>query len=483
MESKFIAIDLGASSGRIILSYIKDGNAHLEEIHRFTNYLYNSNNYLHWDFSIIYDEIIIGLNKTFEKYSNIVSIGIDTFGVDFGLLDEQKKLIKNPYSYRNNFGDLIKSSVDQKINPFSLYKKTGIQYMPFNSLHQLFYLREHLNENFNQVVLLPDLIAYKLTGNLRTEKTNFSTTNLMDINNKKMIKEASCFNILENLFPKFINAGESYGYLKKELNKTSNDIDVIAVCSHDTASAVLATRLDNDSLFLSSGTWSLLGTKVNAPLVSKEAYNSGYSNELGFNNSFYFLNNIMGLWIFNNVLKTYLKETNKTISNVDLLLKDEPLFNSFIDVDHESFVNPSNMIHAIQDYCRKTNQVIPNTISEIIMVIFQSLAYKYKNKIDELEKITNKFYEKIVIVGGGSNIKVLNQMIASSTGKIVEKGIEEATAVGNILVQMKAKNIINSVESGLDLYLPSNKNIFYPQDKESYDTYYKHYTVILNYPF
>lgn len=482
MSKSFIAIDLGATSGRIVLYEVKNKTPKLIEVHRFSNYLINDKNLLYWDFNLIIKEIIYGLQKSFKITKNIVSIGIDTFGVDFGILNDNNELLKKPLSYRNNLGIYSKELVNERVSNKTLYNLTGIQYMPFNTLYQLVYLDNKMNIRPKEIILLPDLIAYYLTGEKRTEMTNFSTTNLMNVFSKEVITQSEKLNINSDIFPKFIKPGEKYGYLKNKFMKefdVNKKIEVVAVCSHDTASAILSIPTKRSQLFLSSGTWSLLGTLLPKPNISNRALKYNYSNELGYNNQIRFLKNIMGMWIINETLKVINKKDN-SITHDELnekMLHVKP-FVSFIDVDHPSFNAPSNMIEAIQKYCLDTNQKVPESYGELTMTIYQSLVFKYRKNIEELEYITRRKFNRIYVVGGGSNIEILNQMIASATNKKVIIGHSESTVIGNLLIQLKRANIIENIDEGIKMF-NKNEQEYLPNQIEDYEEAYVKFLEIL----
>lgn len=483
MDSSFIAIDIGASSGRVVISYLKNDKFVLDEVHRFSNYLIRKEQLLYWDINYIFNEIIKGIKKGIEINPNVSSIGIDTFGVDFVLLDEFDQMIQLPLSYRNNLGVHSSEKVNNIISKQKLYQKTGIQYMPFNTLYQLVYIKDELKIEFNKALLLPDYIAYLLTGVMRTEITNFSTTNLMSATEYKMIHEAMFLGIDKKIFPKFINPGEKYGEVSskiKDILNVKNSLEVIAVCSHDTASAVASIPRKRSQLFLSSGTWGLLGTLSSKPVVTKKASEFNFSNELGYNNKIRLLKNTMGLWIQNESIRVYQEKyphiTREQIN--EEVLHVEP-FKSFIDVDDLRFSAPENMIEEIKLYCSETNQPIPKGIGEIIMCIYQSLAFKYRVNIAELEEITKRNFKEIYIVGGGGNIELLNQMIASVTKKTVIVGETEATVIGNFLVQLKSKSIIDDLKDGLEMFRTRKERVYEPNQVSDYEDACHKYTKII----
>lgn len=475
MDKNYIAIDIGASSGRVVVFSTLGNKKDLKIIHRFNDYLVKEGSLLYWDIDKIFAEILFGIKKSFKEYTNIESIGIDTFGVDVALLDLNNKLIQRPLSYRNNLGLKLGDNIKESLKKDNLYDLTGIQYMPFNTLYQLIYIKDVLNINFTKAVLLPDYLSFLLTGKLRTEVTNFSTTNLMNLKTKKMIKEVSKYGIHEEMFPEFIDPGLIYGQLDEKIKKYldikyDKEVNVVAVCTHDTASAIVSINKKRSQVYLSSGTWGILGTLSKNPITSKKALKFNYSNELGYDNEIRFLKNTSGLWIQNEAIRNY-KKSNPNISDEAIresVLHVEP-FKSFIDVDDVRFTAPINMIEEIQNYCLDTNQPVPIEIGEIIMCIYQSLAFKYKKNIIELEQITKRTFKEIYIVGGGSSIDILNQMISSVTKKIVVTGETEATIMGNLLIQLKTAGQIKDLKDGIKILKTSKEKVYEPNQVSDYE--------------
>lgn len=479
MNNAYIAIDVGASSGRVVVCF-KEGNKYqFKVVHRFGNYLKKKEKYLYWEIKEMFKEILKGIEIATKKYGNIKSIGIDTFGVDVVLLDNDNNMVIKPLSYRNNLGLISNLIVESKISKKALYSLTGIQYNHFNTLYQLVYFKEILKIKFKRALLLPDYFAYLLTGSLRTELTIFSSTNLMNAKTYQLIKESNLLGIDKDLFPKFISAGETYGYLKKEIKDELNlkeDIKVIAVCGHDTASAVKSIPENSNQLFLNSGTMGVLGALIDEPILTSKALEYNYSNELGHDNKVRLLKNTMGLWIQNEAIKAYLKiNPSKSVEEVRKTVYKAKGVNSYINVDDDRFTAPNNMLEVINEYLIETNQQPLSDIGEIILCIYQSLALKYYFNIKEIEELTNTKYEEIYVTGGGSNIAVFLQQIANFTNKKVIKGETEATILGNLYVQLENDGIISSSKEGRELLKTRELEEFTPTRVDGYEAIIKKY--------
>lgn len=484
MESSYIAIDIGASSGRVVVFFNNGLNYEYKVIHRFKDYLRSDKKYLYWDIDYMYDQILKGIKFATKNYSNIKSIGIDTFGVDVVLLDNKKQVLIEPFSYRNNLGLVTSKIVEKSLPRERLYNLTGIQYNHFNTLYQLVYFKEVLDLNFNKVLLLPDYFAYLLTGEMRTEETIFSSTNLMNARNYQMIDEIEKLKLNKDMFPPLIKPGETYGYLKpevKDLIKINYDIKVVSVCSHDTASAVRSIPNLDSRLFLNSGTMGVLGALIDSPVLTSKSLYYNYSNELGHDRKVRLLKNTMGLWIQNEAIRAYINEyPNKTLEEVRKTVLESRGVKSFIDVDDDRFTAPSNMITAINSYLRETNQEELEYIGDIIFCIYQSLALKYYFNIEELEEITNNNYDSIHVIGGGSNIDVFLQIIADITRKKVYRGETEATILGNLYVQLNADQKVDNIDNFYNMITKRENKIYYPNNDKSYENVINKFNKIFN---
>jgi len=439
MLRKYLSIDIGASSGRIILSTTHNNQADIKELYRFSNHPIKLNGTLFWDFNQLMTSIYQGLELSYKEHPEILSIGIDTWGCDYGFIGNNDELLRNPVCYRDSRTKGIESKVYQVISKSDLYDKTGIQYLHFNTIYQLTYDAKFNTELLSQakhIMLIPDLIAFHLTGNARTELTNLSTTNLYNPNEKEIIKEISELGIDIHKFPAMIQPGEMYGTVKESIAKAYNipQTKVVAVCSHDTASAVLSLPIRKQA-YISSGTWSLVGTVLAHPLMTRQASIENYTNEVGHNHSIRFLKNIIGLWIINQCLETWKSEGHEySFKDLEIMSLSDNQKTALIDPDHPMFEQPSNMVNKIQQFCEMTGQIVPLSPGEILTTIYKSMAHKYKYALDRLEMITGQTYPSIVIIGGGGEINILNQMTSDICRKTVIIGSKEATALGNAMV-------------------------------------------------
>lgn len=481
---KVLSIDLGASSGRCMVVDYLNGDLTYEEIHRFKNDIIKIDGFLRWDINKIIFNIKEGIEKSFKKYPEIESIGVDTWGVDYCLLNRDGELIEYPISYRDDHTLNIFEEVSKILSFKTIYSINGLQYLHFNTIYQLFYMYQYRNliaTKAHCFLMIPDYIAYVLTGETRLEITNASTTGL--INHKTKLLDnflISELGIKKSIFPKIIYPGEKYGYLKKEfLPNLNKNVPVTAVCSHDTASAILGTSLSKSSIYISSGTWSLLGVELENSLVNDETLNSGFTNELGYKSSVDFLKNISGMFIVNQVLKDWeLYDEKINVESIPRMINDCAEYIGYIDVDDELFLTPNNMTLKIKKYLDKTNQFHPVFKGQMLNLIYISMAAKYKFYIDKLSKLIGKNINEIVICGGGNKADILNQYIANFTNLKVVQGPNEATVLGNAVSQLislneieneiVARQIINKRYKG-KLYMPQDVDIF----KHKYNEYLK----------
>ena len=449
---KVLAFDLGASSGRGIIASLDGGKITLNEIHRFANNGVNVRGTFYWDILYLFDQIKQGIVKA-KLAGGFDSIGIDTWGVDFGLLDENGDLIGNPVHYRDARTDNIPDELFRVVNCESVYEKTGIQIMNFNTLYQLYYLAKHrpdILKRADKMLFIPDLLNYFLTGEKRSEYTIASTSQMLDPYardwNRELLGEVE---IPQNILCDIIPAGTVVGEVSEDIctELGTAPVPVIAVGSHDTASAVVSVPTDKkDFVYISCGTWSLFGTELDAPNISEEGCRSSYTNEGGYGGSIRFLTNIMGLWLIQESRRTWIKQGNE-LSFGDLeqaALKCEP-FKCFIDPDSPEFGKPGDIPERVRRFCERTGQYVPQTTGEVMRCIYESLALKYKHAFLNLKKLTDKDFEGIHIVGGGTKDPLLCRMTAAACNIEVMAGPIEATALGNIAVQMMALGEISDI--------------------------------------
>lgn len=447
----FLAIDIGASSGRHILGSYKNNKIQIEEIYRFKNEIFKINNNLCWNFEYLFNEIINGLKKCKDLNKIPMSLAIDTWGVDFVLLDKYDNALGNNISYRDHRTDNIPEEVYNLISKEELYKRTGIQNLVFNTIYQLYSIRKNSTEllkNAKYFLMTPDYFNFLLTGKKFNEYTNASTTQLLNLKTSVWDYDIlKLLNIPKYIFQTILQPSTSIGYLKHSIKeKIGFDLEVIAAPSHDTASAVLSAPSydENYFLYLSSGTWSLLGTEIDNYNSSLKSLELNLTNEGGYNRKYRYLKNIMGLWIVQNIKK----ELNDKYSFKDLCDMASKANNKYIiiDVNDKVFLSPNSMIETIKDYCKiKLNYNIKN-INELISIVYNSLAKCYIETIKDIEILLNKKMESLYIIGGGSKDDYLNSLIARELEMKVYSGPAEATAIGNIISQMLNKNIFSSVK-------------------------------------
>lgn len=476
MTKKYLSIDIGASSGRMMLSVTNEKLIEFTELYRFSNHLVSEKETLYWDFDILMKNIYEGLSISFKKHPEIQSIGIDTWGCDYGLVGHDHQLLRNPICYRDSRTKGIESSVYKVISKNRLYEKTGIQYLHFNTIYQLAVDAKMKKSILNQtkyILMIPDLIAFHLTGEARVELTNLSTTNLYNPIKRKIISEVDQLGIDINLFPSLIHPGEVYGTIQESISKSYAipRVKVVAVCSHDTASSVLS--ISNKKLaYISSGTWSLVGTVLEKPLMTAESQKENYTNEIGYQHSIRFLKNIMGLWIVNQCLETWKKEGRQySFKDIEIMAVSNKQKTALIDPDHPMFEQPSNMVKKIQMFCEMTGQIVPLTPGEILTTIYRSMAHKYHYAINKLEKITGETYQRIVIIGGGGEINILNQMTADICQKTIIIGAKEATALGNAMVLWSEDQNIAIDECKLMAENLIKRKIYEPSSKKKQNAY------------
>ncbi|MDU5511728.1 rhamnulokinase [Enterococcus gilvus] len=451
MTKTYIAIDIGASSGRLMLSE-KDPfeKITLEEIHRFKNGFSEIDGTNYWDADHLIKEIVIGLQKVKQRGIQECYVGIDTWGVDYCLVDEQGRVLSQPVSYRDARTEQAMEEFDQKMSLHTLYEKTGIQMQPFNTVFQLLREDQEKLAKAKQLLMIPDYLGCVLTGNAVLEKTNASTMQLMNLETRKLDEEVlSAIYVEKELFPKLVEPGTVLGPILKTRFPEYDlpDATVITIASHDTASAVAGTPGKGENwAYISSGTWSLMGIEMEEGVSSKEAFEANFTNEWGVQGTIRFLKNIMGMWLIQEVAR--MQGYRYSYPELAELASQEEAFVSLIDVNDPRFMNPQNMIIEIQNYCRERNQKIPETAGALARCIYDSLALCYAVELEKLEKITGRTITHLHIVGGGSNNDFLNQLTADVCGINVFAGPGEATAIGNIMVQMVATKGFGTLAEG-----------------------------------
>ncbi|MDD4840853.1 MAG: rhamnulokinase [Sphaerochaetaceae bacterium] len=465
--AKYITIDLGASNGRVIV-----GNLHsFEVMNRFVTRNEMFHQEMYWDIPYIFSEIKKGLKEAFNQFGNeIVSIGIDSWGVDYGLLDSYGSLISLPYHYRDMRTANMMDEVHKKVAPVRLFQRTGISQNQINTIYQLAAMKQDRSSIFNagaHYLSIADLLNYWLTGVMANEMTNASTTGLFD-----PVARQWAWDVIEtlgfpkSLFGKLVSAGTILGPLTDTLQHelgASSDVKVVAVGSHDTASAVAAVSSGIDEImYISSGTWSLLGTKIPKPIVSTEAHMSGFTNELAVDNTIRFLKNIMGMWIQQECIR-YWESMGEAISwkELDRQTLEQSDFKGSINGNDKRYLLPNShsslMVDRIKDQCRERNLPVPTNKGQYMVAIYRGLAEAYVESVTHLRTISGLSFGAIHIIGGGCKNEILDQWTADSTGLPVYAGPAEATAFGNMVVQSVAMGQSESLGAARQMLLANQK--------------------------
>lgn len=451
-----LAFDLGASSGRALIGRVDVDSRRLEieEIHRFPNGPVRIGRHLYWDVPRLWVEVKEGIRLACRRYGDqLVAIGVDTWGVDFALLDSNGELVGLPYCYRDQRRKEAYEELLKTIPPEKIYMRTGIQFMPINPLYQLYAMvkdRSSLLQAARTFLMMPDLFNYWLTNTVACEYTDASTTQFLDPYTKKW-----AFDLLEeigfptNIFPDIVEPGTKLGPISHELAEelsVSKTIDVVAPATHDTGSAVAAAPIDEDSAYISCGTWSLVGVELPDPLINRKAMEYNFTNEGGAFNTIRFLKNVQGMWFIEQIRASLGKRgTNYSYQELTEMGAKAPGFKSFIDPDDPRFLAPLDMIDEIMKYLEETGQEKPDGIGGLIRIVLESLAMKYRYVIERIENLTGKRVRKINIVGGGSRNWLHNQLVADFNNRTVIAGPEEATSIGNMLIQLAGLGYVKSL--------------------------------------
>ena len=477
MNKNVLAIDFGASSGRAILGQHDGRNIVFHEIHRFSNDPVMIQGTFYWDILRLFHEIKQSIILS-KKYGALDSIAVDTWGVDFALLDKDGHLLENPVHYRDTRTRGMIPHFSVKMPSKRLYEITGIQPLEHNTLYQLLSLKENrpdILQRADKLLMIPDLFGYFLSGNIRAELSAASTTQLINPDDKEWSDEIiQAIGINRSLFPPLLPSGQPLGTLSESLCQELGvaPCKVYAVCSHDTQSAMAAVpSQDQDFLFLSSGTWSLLGTELESPITTSAARQLGLSNEVGFDNKISFLKNINGLWLIQESRRQWIREgINYSFADLERLARNAPPFCCFINPDDPVFDQAGDIPSAVREFCRKTGQSIPQSAGEIMRCIYESLALRYRMAIKDIEYCTGKKYPSLYIVGGGTKDQFLSTLTANSSGYRVVSGPTEATAIGNVLVQLIASGEIKSLKEARKMIAHTESlRIFEPEKQLCWD--------------
>lgn len=445
----FAAIDLGASSGRVILATTSEGKINLEEIHRFSDPIIEMQGHFYWDFPAIYKSVVEGLAKIAERGVEIQAIGIDTWGVDFALFGEDGALLRLPYCYRDPHTVGAPEKLFERMPRKVLYDKTGIQIMNFNSVFQFDTLRRNNCSALaaaKKILFIPDALAYLLTGEMITEYTIASTAQMIDPRTKEWDADIlALLGLKAEDFGKMTMPGEKIGVLTEEVQRLTGlgAVPVVAVASHDTGSAVAAVPMEDEkSAYLSSGTWSLMGIESQEPIISDKSFELNFTNEGGIEGTIRVLKNICGMWLLERCRAEWPEMDYPTLIAEAQAAKP---FRSLINPDAPCFANPSSMTEAIVNYCHATKQPAPESIGQFTRCIFESLALRYRQVIAMLQELSPVEINRLYVIGGGARNATLNQFTANAIGIPVETGSSESTAIGNVMMQAKWAGVVATI--------------------------------------
>lgn len=488
---KYIGFDLGASSGRAVLGILEDEKLTMEEIYRFPNSGIRIFDSIYWDILGLYQNILNALKTYVNKYGKEVDgIGIDTWGVDYVLLDEKDEIIAPIHHYRDGRTEGVFNEIFKLVSKEEIFQQTGIQFLSLNTIYQLYSMIKSDSSRLKitkTMLMLPDFFNFLLSGVKKSEFSDVSTSQLYN-----PIKKTWAFDLIKKLgfeeewFGEIISPGNVLGNVQGYVCKETG-IDpktkIIAPASHDTASAVAAVPVDMETYkrgewaYLSSGTWSLLGVELDKPLINEKALNYNFTNEGGIDNTIRFLKNISGLWLIQEAKKIWdVEHGEHNWDDIMKMAEAAQRFRFFIYPDDPSFLNPLNMIEAIEHYCEKASQGIPRTIGDIARAVFESLAFRYKQVIGYLEEILGNKIKILYIIGGGSRNILLNQFVSNVLNIPVKAGPAEATVIGNILVQAKALGDIKSIEHLRSIVRNCfSINTFLPKDTVKWENAYSQY--------
>ncbi|MCM1524101.1 MAG: rhamnulokinase [Ruminococcus sp.] len=487
MSGRALVFDLGASSGRAMLCGCEKGTLTLAEIHRFPNDPVMLRGTFYWDILRLLHEIKLGMVKA-NAAGGFASVGIDTWGVDFGIIGGNGKLSENPVNYRDKRTNGILPKAYEKISPKELYAVTGIQIMEINTAFQLFSLtldRKDMLESGNKILFIPDLLGFMLTGRIFAEQSIASTSGLLDAQTGNWSDRViSALGLPRGIFPDIIPSGSKIGVLDEE---TANELcipqcDVTAVCGHDTQCACAAVPAEEeDFIFISCGTWSLFGTELDRPVLTEASADFNITNEKGYGGKTSFLKNIIGLWFIQET-RRFLKNKGREYSFAELesAARDSEPFKCFIDTEAPEFVPPGDIPQRVREYCRKTGQYVPGGIGEVMRCIYESLALKYRMSLEEISRCTGKEYGKIYMIGGGIKDTLLCRMTACACNCTVSAGPVEATAYGNGIIQLISKGEIPDIKTARKMLAASEDiKLYRPENISEWDCAYEKYRKII----
>ena len=480
----FAAVDLGATSGRVILATIAEGKISMEEIHRFADPIIQMQGHFYWDFPAIYKSVVEGLAIIASRGVKIESIGIDTWGVDFAIFGKDGALLRLPYCYRDPHTTNAPEEFFKRMPRKELYEKTGIQIMNFNSVFQLDTLRRNscsALEAADKILFVPDALAYLLTGEQVTEYTIASTAQMIDPRTKMWDEDIlAMLDLSADKFGRMVMPGEKIGVLTAEVQRLTglDAVPVVAVASHDTGSAVAAVPAEDENYaYLSSGTWSLMGIESAEPIISERSFELNFNNEGGIEGTIRVLKNICGMWLLERCRAEW---PEMGYAELIAAAESEQPFRSLINPDATCFANPESMTKAIVDYCNATEQPAPENVGQFVRCIFESLALRYRQVVEMLRELSPVAIERLYVIGGGARNQMLNQSSANAIGIPVETGSSESTAVGNVMMQAKWAGVVQTITQMRQMIRESlaDGKRYEPQDSDVWNAAYEKYLSI-----
>lgn len=484
----FLAVDLGAESGRVVAGLFDGEHLRMEEVHRFPNGPVEFEGHLHWDVRRLFGEVKAGIARAAQSYGEaVVSIGVDTWGVDYGLLDERGKLLTLPFHYRDRRTEGIEEKMFEKVSEEEIYEATGIQFLTINTLYQLYAEVAEESASLAQaqrLLFIPDLMNYWLTGRMASEMTIASTSQFLEARTGGWARELlKKLGIPTNLLGEIVQPGTILGPVLPEIREETGigPVNVVAVGCHDTASAVAAVPAEgSDWAYLSSGTWSLMGVETKEPIITQRSRQYSFTNEGGIGRTFRVLKNISGLWLVQECRRTWASRAEELdYDEITRIAQEAHAFAAVIDPDQAQFSSPCDMPARIADYCRQTGQEPPDSRGSIIRTVLESLAMRYRTVLDRLEELTGRRLERLHIVGGGARNRLLNQFTASALNRPVIAGPVEATTAGNTCVQMLAGGEIASLVEGRALIRRSFETEMYkPVDTDAWNEAYERFLAL-----
>jgi rhamnulokinase len=481
--SRYVAIDMGAESARAMVGNIANGTIRLEELRRWPSRSMTVNGTAYWDVLFMFDEIKHALRQYAEQYGpTLAGIGVDSWGVDFGILGSSGQLLQNPVQYRDHRTDGLLDQASRVLPRDAIYRETGIAFLPFNTLYQLWAVKRsapELLQNGGTFLMMPDLIHYFLSGVSRCEYTNASTTQLLNVESRQWSQKIfNAFDLPIQMMPEIVPPGTVLGSLLPQVTDETgvHHSNVVAPCTHDTGSAVLAIpATERDVAYISCGTWSLLGAELDAPCTIPAALACNFTNEGGYDGTIRFLKNLMGLWVLQQARESW-KRRGESYEYAELaeMAKSAPAFTAIINIDKDEFLHPDDMLDAIAAECAATNQPVPGDVGTTVRVILESLAVRYADSLADLENVTGRKFDMVHLVGGGTRNELLCQWASDAMNRPVIAGPAECTAMGNILTQALGTGVIaNRQEARKMVIAASELTVYEPADTARWKPYLK----------